>query len=133
MLRLMESMRICQKWIMIALLATAGAALAAGPVEKKSLPFEPGETLTYDVNWSIFHAGQIQATLEKQTHGPDDALVVKTTARSQGFVSVLYKVEDDFKSVLNPDTLCSLQISKRINEGHRHKQTEITFDPARKL
>ena len=118
------------------LLAAAVAALAARPVEKnekKSLPFEPGETLTYDVNWSIFHAGQIKATLEKQTHGSDDTLVVKTSARSQGFVSLLYKVEDDFKSVLNPDTLCSVQISKQINEGRRHRKTNIIFDHVRKL
>ena len=57
--------------------------------------------------------------------------MIKTKARSEGFVSVLYNVRDDFRSVFDPDTLCSLGISKQINEGRRHRITKITFDQAR--
>jgi Protein of unknown function (DUF3108) len=97
------------------------------------LPFSPGETLTYDVNWSIFPAGEVTATLTRNKNDSDDAFVVTTTARSQGFVSLLYRVQDEFRSVFNPETLCSTEISKQINEGRRHKITKITFDSGRGL
>jgi len=46
---------------------------------------------------------------------------------------LLYSVQDEFRSVFNPETVCSERISKRISEGRRHKQTEIVFDHARRL
>src|SRR5208337_1961327 len=58
---------------------------------------------------------------------------VTTTAHSQGFVSLLFDVESEFQSVFNPRTLCSERISKKINEGRRHKETQIVFDSQRKL
>jgi Protein of unknown function (DUF3108) len=99
----------------------------------RPLPFGPGETLTYDVNWSVFPAGKLSATLSRDAEGRGDSYVVTTTARSQGFVSLLYKVQDEFRSVFNPETICSSQISKQISEGSRHKSTRITFDHHRRL
>ncbi len=109
-------------------LTTVGTNASAQGKKDKALPFSPGETLTYNVNWSIFPAGIVTATLTRDKKKSDDAYVVTTTARSQGFVSLLYKVQDEFQSVFNPETLCSTQISKHINEGRRHKIIKITFD-----
>jgi Protein of unknown function (DUF3108) len=121
----------------IALVITCLVVIAtnAGALDRKNkpLPFTPGETLTYNVNWSVFPAGTITATLASDKHGSDDSYVVTTTASSQGFVSLLYKVQDVFQSVFNPETLCSTQISKHINEGGRHKIAKITFDSSRGL
>ncbi|MCL5005383.1 MAG: DUF3108 domain-containing protein [Acidobacteria bacterium] len=114
-------------------LALLAAGTPAQEAEEKPLPFSPGETLTYDVSWSIFHAGEVTATLSKDPEGSRNAFVVKTTARSEGFVSILYKVRDDFESVFDPETLCSLEISKQINEGRRHRDAKIMFDGARGL
>lgn len=113
------------------LLALWAAGNQARGAEKSPLPFSPGETLTYDVNWSIFHAGEITATLSRDPGSSQDALLVKTSARSEGFVSILYKVQDNFQSVFDPESLCSLGISKQINEGRRHRTAKITFDAAR--
>jgi hypothetical protein len=96
-------------------------------------PFASGETLTYDLTWRIFPAGTVTATLTRSGLGPQDPYEVRTTAQSRGFVSLLYSVQDEFRSSFNPETTCSYRISKRINEGRRHKQTEIIFDSARKL
>ena len=105
----------------------------AQPAESKPKPFSPGETLNYDVSWSVFPAGTLTATLSKDKEGPGDSFVITTTANSQGFVSLLYKVQDEFKSVFNPQTLCSIRISKQINEGSHHRLTRITFDRYRGL
>ncbi|MCL5670115.1 MAG: DUF3108 domain-containing protein [Acidobacteria bacterium] len=100
----------------------------AQPAANKPAPFAPGETLDYDVSWSVFPAGKLTATLSKDKEGPGDSYVITTTANSQGFVSLLYNVQDQFKSVFNPQTLCSVEISKKINEGRHHRLTKITFD-----
>lgn len=109
-------------------LLLAGTGTSAQPNKERPLPFTPGETLTYNVKWSIFPAGEVTATLTGDAHDAAGTYLVTTTARSEGFVSLLYKVQDEFRSVFNPETLCSAQISKRINEGGRHKITRITFD-----
>jgi Protein of unknown function (DUF3108) len=114
-------------------LTVVGTNAGALARKNKPLPFSPGESLTYNVNWSIFPAGVVTATLTSDKNDSDDAYVVTTTARSEGFVSLLYKVQDEFRSVFNPETLCSAQISKQINEGGRHKITKITFDSRRGL
>jgi len=94
-------------------------------------PFAPGETLTYDVDWAIFAAGQVVATLEdpgKNGHAPSK---IAASARSQGFVSLLFKVHDDFDSYFDPQTFCSQWISKKVIENSRHREFNITFNHAR--
>jgi Protein of unknown function (DUF3108) len=128
-------MKLCRFCIAIAIVFLAMGASDGGAQssQNKPQPFRPGETLTYDVNWSVFPAGKLTATLSRDKQIPDDSYKVTTTADSQGFVSLLYKVQDEFQSVFNPQTLCSIQISKQINEGGRHKITKITFDRDRGL
>lgn len=116
-----------------ALVAAALASLSVGQAQETAQRFKPGETLTYDVTWSIFHAGEVTATLRSVAAGAKDAYEVTTTARSQGFVSLLFNVQNVFRSLFDPQTLCSQQIVKKINEGRRHKETSIVFDRARKL
>jgi Protein of unknown function (DUF3108) len=112
----------------IVLLAMSAQYGSAQPAGNEPAPFRPGETLNYDVNWSVFPAGKITATLSEDKDGPDDSYVITTTANSQGFVSLLYNVHDEFHSVFNPQTLCSIKISKQINEGRHKRLTKITFD-----
>lgn len=108
-------------------------ALHEGLAQEKSAGFAPGEKLTYEVIWSIFPAGEVSATLRSVEDGAGDAYEITTTARSQGFVSLLYNVQNEFHSLFDPETACSRSISKKINEGRRHKETRIVFDGSRKL
>jgi Protein of unknown function (DUF3108) len=114
----------------------AGAALLllwcslAGGADNH-LPFAAGETLTYNVNWSVFPAGRVVVEFFGHDKKPGGSYKVKTSAQSSGFVSVLYKVHDEFESSFGPQTICSHRIAKSVNEGRRHKETEIHFDYAR--
>lgn len=113
------------------LVLTVAACLAISgsfTARAQELPFRPGETLTYDVTWSIFPAGQVVSTVKQIGSGPQDAYAIDATARSDGFVSLLYKIDNTYHAVADPRTLCSRQIEKTINEGRRHKQTHIVFD-----
>ena len=105
----------------------------AGLPGTASAPFAPGEKLTYSITWSAFDAGEVTATVQRTANDPHDDYEVVTTARSHGFVSLLYNLNDEFRSRFSPDTSCSAGISKQVVEGRRHKRTEITFDSSRKL
>ncbi len=101
--------------------------------ESHPAPFTVGETLTYEVTWSIFSAGEVVASVQKFGGAATDPYVVKTTARTHGFVSLLLKVDNEFRAVFDPETLCSRQISKTIREGHRRREAQIVFDAGRGL
>ena len=105
---------------------------AKARAEAGSTPFTAGETLTYDLTWQIFPAGTVTATLTRTGQGAQDPYQVSAVAQSRGFVSLLYGVQDEFRSFFDPETGCSARISKKISEGRRHKETEIVFDSARK-
>lgn len=98
-----------------------------------ALPFTPGETLTYNVTFSVFPAGQVVASLKQIGSGPEDAYEIDSTARSTGYVSLLFRIDNHYHAIFDPRTLCSRQITKTINEGRRHKQTKIVFDSAQKV
>jgi len=106
---------------------------AAGFAQNSHEPFTPGETLTFDVMWTVFRAGEVTATLRSSGEGEHDAYEVTATARSEGFVSLLFNVENVFRATSSPQTLCSEGIVKKVSEGHRHKDTQIAFDYVRKL
>jgi hypothetical protein len=122
-----------RRTLIAALVALALGGLNVARAQERAAPYAPGETLTYEVTWSIFRAGEVAATLRSAGEGPGDVHEVKTTARSQGFVSLLFPVQNEFYSFFDPQTVCSRRISKKVNEGRRHKETEIVFDAARKL
>jgi hypothetical protein len=111
------------------LLITVAAGTAQNPHES----FTPGETLTYDVMWTVFRAGEVTATLRTSGAKEHDAYEVTATARSEGFVSLLFAVDNVFRATSSPQTLCSEGIVKKVSEGRRHKDTQIVFDYARKL
>jgi hypothetical protein len=126
-----EDFSSCPWFLSVLLLVLANPLLPAA--QERTPPFQPGERLDYDVTWSIFPAGAVSATLQSEGQESKDHYIVTTSAHSQGFVSLLFSVQNQFRSFFDPRTLCSERISKKINEGRRHKETEIVFDSQRKL
>jgi len=96
-------------------------------------PFSPGEKLTYDVMWTIFRAGEVTATLGTTTKENHSDYEVTATARSEGFVPLLFYVDNVFRATSSQQTLCSDGIVKKVNEGQRHKDTRIAFDYSQRL
>lgn len=127
----MNSRRFLIVCVCAALLIPANANLRAA--QSPALPpFPRGETLTYDVEWSIFTAGNVVATLVDPGQGamPSE---ISTTARSQGFASLLFRLQDTFNSFFDPQTLCSNRITKMISENSRHREINIVFNAERGL
>jgi hypothetical protein len=120
--------RLTSALLLFVLLLMPGASFAQSPRE----PFNPGETLTYDVMWTIFRAGSVSATIRTGNQGNHDTYEVTASARSEGFVSLGFDVNDVFKATSSAQTLCSEGIVKKVSEGHRHRDTRIAFDYAGK-
>ena len=54
-------------------------------------------------------------------------------ANSIGYVSNIYKVDDEYQSMFRAGTLCSSEIRKEINEGEHHRLIALLFDQRRRL
>ena len=91
-----------------------------------SLPAK--ESLLYNIEWRLFSAGKAKVVLQRE--GPS-GYQVNLHVESTGFVSKLFKVEDDYSANLGP-ALCAETIQMTTHEGSRERDTRITFDGAAK-
>src|SRR5438045_4079072 len=84
------------------------------------------EILSYNIEWRLFNAGKakIQWTAAPQ---PRSGYQINLHLESTGFVSRLFKVEDDFSATLNA-ALCTQSLQITTQEGSRQRDTRITFD-----
>ncbi len=109
-------------------------------------PFSPGETLRYKVVWDppwyLFflpemEAGELRLSLGKTTlYGEKPAAPITFEARSSGTLASLtgVKVNDTFESLADPATLCTYTVKKRVREGKRKRDIDVTYYPdARRL
>lgn len=96
------------------------------------LPFNAGERLRYAVSWRGLPAGNAELVAV-----PDRTILNrwKATAKasSVGYVSNIYPVEDEYQSQFRSPGFCSLGIHKQIQEGDRHREVKLDFDPRRRL
>jgi hypothetical protein len=86
------------------------------------------ETLVYNIEWRLFNAGKAKVQwLQEARQGYQVNLHVEST----GFVSKLFRVEDDYSGNLSGN-LCSESLQMTTHEGSRERETRITFDAAAK-
>ena len=112
--------------LLLMALGWRGAAQEARP------PFASGEKLHYAVKWRGVPAGEAEILLGR-VESPRPRWKAVAKANSLGYVSNLYKVEDEYQSTFRAPALCSNEIRKTINEGDRHRLVTLTFDPRRRL
>src|SRR5689334_11730908 len=88
------------------------------------------ESLTYNIEWRLFNAGRAKVDLST-TGGSRPNVQANLRLESSGIVSKLFKVEDEYASILNSN-LCAQSVEMKTNEGNRHRETRIAFDPETK-
>lgn len=95
-----------------------------------SAPFQLGETFTYNISWKIFDAGIATMTLDDRFRYQDDEVYkITATVKSSGLIATLFPVQDFFESYLEVKENCSRKIVKQVNEGWRHREITVAFDP----
>jgi hypothetical protein len=79
---------------------------------------------SYSVQWGILHAGTSTVRLERSPVG----VRVTATADSAGMPDKFFKVHDLFNADVNPQTFCTLLVTKHNQEGPRRRDYKIEFD-----
>jgi hypothetical protein len=85
--------------------------------------FAGKSTLHYGVEWRLIRAGLARVAWSP---GPQESHQVELHLESAGLVSKLYRVNDDYRAVLN-DQLCARTVTLHAEEGKRRRDTKITF------
>jgi Protein of unknown function (DUF3108) len=97
--------------------------------DKKDLPFQPGEKLTFQLRWTIVPAGE--STLEvlpMETVNGIKAYHFLLTAESNAFVDLFYKVRDRIDAFVSADMTHSILYKKKQREGKSHRDIVVNFD-----
>lgn len=119
--------------ILTAGLAVLVAALVAAPVpaHARSIPFGPGEKMTYEIHWTFIHAGN--AVLEVMPDTEVDGAAARHfrgTAVTVPWVDKFYKVRDTMDAWTDLDVTHALRYQSDQNEGKYSKKADLVFDPA---
>lgn len=118
-----------------AVTALAAAALLSMAPPAAACPDSPalavGERLTFKISWLGIPAGTATLAVEEQAEvGGRLAARIVSTARSNDFVDVFYKVRDRAESVFDCEGRYSRRFLLRSREGRRRRERVYTFDLA---
>lgn len=104
----------------------------SGP--EKTVPFRPGETLTYDVSWSDYlTAGSATLTVrDKRASGGSTAYYMVAEGQPTTLLSKLYAVYYKVDSLVDAYTLFPQRGSVFSQENGRQRMKETRFDQARR-
>lgn len=85
---------------------------------------EPNYTLQYAIEWRMVRAGVARVSWSPAKNSGHQADV---HLESSGMVSRLFRVNDDYRAVLDSE-LCGNSVFFNAEEGKRRRQTTLSFD-----
>jgi len=96
-------------------------------IEKARRDLRVGEKFVYDVFWNGIPAGvgSMEVVEETQIDG-SEAYHVVATAKSNDFLSAIYKLDDKIHSYIDKKNMCSLRFEKHQREG-KYKADEVVI------
>ncbi|MBF0485897.1 MAG: DUF3108 domain-containing protein [Candidatus Omnitrophica bacterium] len=96
---------------------------------KDTAPFPVGERLVFSVRWLMIHAGEIVSEVKgvEDVHGRK-AYRIEVTARTVGFCSKLYRIEDRYISYMDVEELHTLRYEEHRREGSYVRDAVTDFD-----
>lgn len=112
--------------------AAAFALLSGGQTAGSAAPVSgaPGrESLVYKAEWRLIHAGN--ARLNWAPANDAGGWLANLQVESVGLVSRLYKVNNEYSSVLKKN-LCAESSLLKTREGSRRRDVSVTYDSERK-
>ena len=106
--------------VLTGLLLSVAQTDAQGPAAT-SVKTPATESLTYNVEWRLIHAGTVKIDRANSS--------MTMRLQSAGLVSKLYKVDDLY--TVTHDGGCATSLHLVANEGRRRRDTRVTFDRTR--
>lgn len=90
------------------------------------------EKLVFEVKWLGIIAGEIVAEIKGRVIWQDrPCYLIEVTARTRGFVSSIYNVDDLYRSYLDAEKYFTLRYEERRQEGSYRKDAVTDFDHAK--
>jgi hypothetical protein len=142
MVRLFPSLRPTALVVAFALSAVAAAGFAraaeapVSPVlstaagRAQGLPFGPGESLRFSIEYGLIKAGTAWLEVEPmQVYKGRACYHLVSRAESNEFMSRIYKVRDRIDSLIDAEGLYSWRYKKRTREGSYARDYDIKYDP----
>lgn len=133
-----------QSYLLIAICLSfmAGCAPGIKPLAFKEIPevqvvtqvsskavLPEHEKLVYQVRWLGIMAGEIIAEIKGRVLWKGrPCYLIEVTARTRGFVSSIYRVDDLYRSYLDAETFYTLRHEEHRHEGGFHKDSVTDFD-----
>jgi hypothetical protein len=111
--------------------ASAPPVVNSAAGKTRGLPFGPGESLRFSIEYGLIKAGS--AWLEVQpmlTYRGHECYHLVSRAESNDVMSKIYKVRDRIDSLIDADGLYSLRYKKRIREGSYERDYDVAYDAA---
>jgi len=95
-----------------------------------SFPFQPGETLRYDLKWGFFPVGS--ATMKvlpmDEDAGENGFHRLSFSVRTNEFADAFYKVRTNITSVVDRSFRKSMRYEKSQKEGKTNREIDVLFD-----
>ncbi|HEY1213843.1 MAG TPA: DUF3108 domain-containing protein [Bryobacteraceae bacterium] len=111
---------------LVAFTSALSQQVTEAPAKQGASGFPCPEKLTYRIEWHSVAAGTAIVQLSKSA--PSN-WQFDLNLQSAGLVTRLYRVLDTYKSVTTSH-FCTLSTSLDAQEGKRHRQAQLTFQPA---
>jgi hypothetical protein len=94
-----------------------------------SVPFRPGERLTYDVYYGLIHAGKAVLAVEDivEIHGRPTYHIVLTAKTSPAFSKIL-RVDDRIETYIDTEEFIPWKFAKNLQEGDYRCNEETILD-----
>jgi hypothetical protein len=85
------------------------------------------ESLDYQVEWRLIPAGTAKLTWVSLPHSAIAASEARLQLESTGLVSRLFRVEDDYTTMLGQN-FCAENTLLNAHEGNRNRETRVNYD-----
>lgn len=126
--------RILFAAILIIMSSWQYSGAASESAQKLTIPFGPGEQLTYELRWLFIPAGQAKLeVLPITTFNGERAYHFLLTVRSNAFIDNFYKVRDKVEAWVDLNLAQSLHYRKNQQEGSTRRMVDVFFDWQRQL
>lgn len=90
--------------------------------------YQPGEKVTYTIQYGFITAGSGTLELKRDTFNSREVWHSKLAGRTTGMAEALFKVLDIYESFIDPQTELPVKSIRNIHEGRYRKYNEVLFD-----
>lgn len=95
------------------------------PVDDTALPFGPGESLTFDVDYGIIPAGTARVRVMEGPHG---LWRIEAEGKSRRFYDWVFPVRDSYISIVDPARRLPVRFIRSVNEGGYCLEQDYRFN-----